>query len=252
MAARFVAVSRCMNCVTATIPQLGRPSKSAAKRKNNNNKKKSSDFFHSQCATIFVHRRSLLRLIPFGIYIPESWEHRWLDHEQASVFQLAWCANRGGVNRVKHPCASPRRSYECRQCQYNTWLQTNERSRFRVVNVIVCCLLFTEAIAKNKPAWFLFKCISLALPSLFVLFCFDCWFVYLRRAEKDCCQRGVTLRECINVLGAPDCVKAKSLVFNVVYVLLPVEAFSSNTTVHMTVALSSWCHFSMCREQFNG
>lgn len=171
MAARFVAVSRCMNCVAATIPQLGRPSKSAAKKKNNNNNKKSSDCFHSQCATIFVHRRSLLRLIPFGIYIPESWEHRWLDHEQTSVFQLAWCANHGGVNRVKHPCASPRRSYECRQCQYNTWLQTNERSRFRVVNVIVCCLLFTEAIAKNKPAWFLFKCISLALPSLFVLFC---------------------------------------------------------------------------------
>lgn len=73
MAARFVAVSRCMNCVAATVTQLGRPSKSAAKRKNNNNnKKKSSDCFHSQCVTIFMHRRLLLRLIPFGIYIPES------------------------------------------------------------------------------------------------------------------------------------------------------------------------------------
>lgn len=66
---------------------------------------------------------------------------------------------------------------------------------------MIVCYLFTEVIAKNKPAWFLFECISLALVLRFLCFV----FVYLRRARRDFWQMHYRA-------GAPDCVKAESLV----------------------------------------
>lgn len=86
-------------------------------------------------------------------------------------------------------------------------------------------------VVSFSSAYHLPSCLSLSL------FCFVLFI---------CEERIETFDKCIIVLGAPDCVKAKISSFRVVYVLLPIEPCSSNTTVRMnccTELLVPSCHF---------
>lgn len=116
-----------------------------------------------------------------------SWELRasLIEPWTASVFELAWCANCGGAERVKHPCASVAgETMSAASAQYNNWLQwlqTNDTAAFESTWLFVTCS--RRLLPKTNLRGFFFKCVSLAFLSFafFVLFC----FVYLRRAHRD-------------------------------------------------------------------
>lgn len=182
MVAHFAALSKCMNCIVATTSPLGCSSRSAVKRRNNN--KKSLDCLHSQRAKIFAHGELRYDLTLRHLH---SWELRasLIEPWTASVFELAWCANCGGAERVKHPCASVAgETMSAASAQYNNWLQwlqTNDTAAFESTWLFVTCS--RRLLPKTNLRGFFFKCVSLAFLSFafFVLFC----FVYLRRAHRD-------------------------------------------------------------------
>lgn len=114
--------------------------------------------------------------------------------------------------------------------QYNNWLQTNDTAAFESTWLFVTCS--RRLLPKTNLRGFFSSAYHLLLSfALFVLFCL---FICEGRVE--------TFDKCIIVLGAPDCVKAKSLVSVSCTSYYPLSRALPIPLCVWTVAPSFWCH----------